>query len=244
MNHHFTELMNINIVFTLICIEITTRSFYYMFSGIYHLEVKMKLKNVDAQIYIPDRKNIDEAISRTTHMSIAAHPDDIEIMSYDGIAKCLQNNEKWFFGIVVTNGTGSIKVGKYSNCTDNEYKNVRSDEQKMAADIGDYGALVLLDYKSSEIKNPNDQDVVNDLTMLLDKSRPHTVYAHNLADKHITHVAVAVKTIKAIRNIPYAHRPKELYGCEIWRSLDWMLDEDKIVFDVDLFNDTAWKFFL
>ena len=77
--------------------------------------------------------------------------------------------------------------------------------------------------------------------MLLDKSRPHTVYAHNLADKHITHVAVAVKTIKAIRNIPYAHRPKELYGCEIWRSLDWMLDEDKIVFDVDLFNDTAWK---
>ena len=27
-------------------------------------------------------------------------------------------------------------------------------------------------------------------------------------------------------------RPKKLYGCEVWRDLGWMQDEEKIVFDV------------
>ncbi len=26
-------------------------------------------------------------------------------------------------------------------------------------------------------------------------------------------------------------RPEKLYGCEVWRALDWLLDHDKIGFD-------------
>jgi hypothetical protein len=72
---------------------------------------------------------------------------------------------------------------------------------------------------------------VQDITTLLKAARPQVVYTHNLADKHDTHVAVALKVIEAIRGLPEGKRPRRLYGCEVWRDLDWMLDADKIVFD-------------
>jgi hypothetical protein len=31
--------------------------------------------------------------------------------------------------------------------------------------------------------------------------------------------------------MPRDHRPNALLGCEVWRDLGWMLDEDKVVFD-------------
>jgi hypothetical protein len=42
---------------------------------------------------------------------------------------------------------------------------------------------------------------------------------------------VAIKLIEAIRSLPADARPKKLYGCEVWRDLDWMTDEDKVAFD-------------
>ena len=32
--------------------------------------------------------------------------------------------------------------------------------------------------------------------------------------------------------IAMAQRPKKVYGCEVWRTLDWMLDEDKVPLNV------------
>jgi hypothetical protein len=58
------------------------------------------------------------------------------------------------------------------------------------------------------------------------------VYTHNLADKHDTHVAVALRTVEAIRRLPAGARPQRLYGCEVWRDLDWLVDADKVAFDV------------
>jgi hypothetical protein len=37
--------------------------------------------------------------------------------------------------------------------------------------------------------------------------------------------------IAAIRKLPPEERPEKLYGCEVWRDLDWLVDEDKIGFD-------------
>jgi hypothetical protein len=37
--------------------------------------------------------------------------------------------------------------------------------------------------------------------------------------------------IQAIRNLPDSDRPQNLYGCEVWRDLDWLLDTDKVSFD-------------
>jgi hypothetical protein len=39
---------------------------------------------------------------------------------------------------------------------------------------------------------------------------------------------VALKVIAAIRSLPADERPQKLYGCEVWRDLDWMVDADKV----------------
>jgi len=73
---------------------------------------------------------------------------------------------------------------------------------------------------------------VSELAALIAAAQPEVVYTHNLADKHDTHVAVALRTIEALRRVPPALQPAAVYGCEVWRDLDWMCDEDKVVFDV------------
>ena len=66
----------------------------------------------------------DAALARTTHLCIAAHKDDIEIMAYHGIAQCFGSREQWFTGVVVTNGAGSPRTGIYGAYTDEEMHNV------------------------------------------------------------------------------------------------------------------------
>lgn len=191
----------------------------------------MKFKLDTAELFVPDDLPAEEALARTTHMAIGAHQDDLEIMAYAGILECFQQPDKWFTGVVVTNGSGSPRDDVYKDYTDEEMRVVRRKEQKKAAVIGEYAAQVLLDYTSGAVKRPANTDPVEDLALLLRIARPEIVYTHNPADKHDTHVAVAVKTLQAIRSLPADLRPKKLYGCEVWRDLDWMIDEDKVVFD-------------
>jgi LmbE family N-acetylglucosaminyl deacetylase len=193
-------------------------------------EAAMKLKNKNAQIHIPDNSDVNVALQRTDILAVNAHQDDLEISAYHGIAECYDKNDKWFTGIIVTNGAGSAREGKFADFTDEEMQKIRKIEQKKAADIGRYSAVIMLDYKSSVIKEPKNDDSVKEIENLIRFTCPETVYTHNLADKHDTHVSVAVKTIKAIRNIEKQKRPKKLYGCEVWRGLDWMVDGDKIAF--------------
>jgi len=192
----------------------------------------MKLNKPTAQFYIPDQKPIAEAISRTTHMSIVAHQDDIEIMAYDGILKCFAQENLWFTGVVVTNGSSSARDGIYKNYSDQQMIDIRKLEQKKAAFIGEFGALVLLDYSSAETKNSKNEELIMELKSLIEEAQPEILYTHNLADKHDTHIGVATKVIKAIRLMDKKLRPKALYGCEVWRDLDWMNDSEKVVFDV------------
>lgn len=192
----------------------------------------MKLNKSTAEFFVPDQKPIEEAIARTTHMSIAAHQDDIEIMAYDGILQCFGSDEKWFFGVIVTNGSGSAREGIYKDYTDEEMIDIRRLEQKKAAYIGEFGGLALLDYSSAETKNPKNTEIVLELKTLIERAHPEVLYTHNLADKHDTHIGVTTKVIKAIRLMDKKFRPKALYGCEVWRDLDWMNDSDKIAFNV------------
>ena len=43
---------------------------------------------------------------------------------------------------------------------------------------------------------------------------------------------MALRVTAAIRSLPIAERPQKLYGCEVWRDLDWMVDSDKVGFDL------------
>jgi len=192
----------------------------------------MKLTNPGAEIFVPDGKPVDEALARATHMGIGTHQDDLEIMAYRGILECFGSSDKWFLGMTVTNGAGSPRDDLYADYTDEDMQKVRRAEQKKAAVVGEYAAVALLDYSSSAVKDPANRDVVEDIKRVVDAARPSVVYTHNLADKHDTHVAVALRVIQALRELPENARPKAVYGCEVWRDLDWMNDEDKVPLDV------------
>ncbi len=192
----------------------------------------MKFTMPTAQLFVPDGLPEEEALARTTHMAISAHQDDLEIMAAHGILHCFQQPDRWFTGVVVTNGAGSPRDDLYKDYTDEQMRVVRIKEQKKAAVVGEYAAQALLDYPSSAVKDSNNLGPITDIAALLRLARPEVVYTHNLADKHDTHVGVAVRVIQAIRSLPVDQRPKEIYGCEVWRDLDWLLDEDKVALDV------------
>jgi LmbE family N-acetylglucosaminyl deacetylase len=194
--------------------------------------VRITLRKAGSEIFVPDGKPLEEAISRTTHMGIVAHQDDLEITAYDGILRCFGEEEKWFFGVTATDGRGSPRSGPYANVSDEEMMDIRRREQKKAAVVGEYGALALLNYSSAEVKDPGNIDPIEDIKELVSLAKPSILYTHSLADKHDTHVAVALKAIRALRELPPRLRPKRIYGCEAWGGLDWLVDEDKIVFDV------------
>lgn len=192
----------------------------------------MRLERETAEIFIPDGTGVEEALARTTHLAVGAHQDDLEIMAYDGIIACFQRDDLWFCGVVMTDGSGSPRDGVYADYTDEEMQAVRRKEQKKAALVGEYGAQVLLDYPSSAFKDSSNRAPVEDLEAILEVAAPRVVYTHDLADKHDTHVATALRVIDAIRALPAAKRPGQVYGCEVWRSLDWVVDQDKVAFDV------------
>src|SRR5262245_41577761 len=128
----------------------------------------MNFHKPTADIFIPDGSPVVTAMKRTTHMAIVAHPDDIEVMALDGLLACFANPDKWFLGVVVTNGAGSARIGPYANYTDEHMKLVRRTEQCKAATLGEYGAQVFLDYPSTEIKDPANKNAVEDLRQLLE----------------------------------------------------------------------------
>lgn len=193
----------------------------------------MKLSHESAQIFVPDQSALDVALSRTTHLGIGAHPDDLEIMAAHGILECFGSNERWFAGVVVTDGAGSARDLAYREHSDEQMKAVRRAEQKKAAYVGEYGAQILLDYPSAAVKSAVNAQLLAELVEILRVTRPEVVYTHNLADKHDTHVAVALRVIAACRALEPSARPRRLLGCEVWRDLDWLPDSDKVPLPLD-----------
>ena len=191
--------------------------------------------NSSADTFITDDAPAEDALARTTHLAIGAHSDDLEIMAYHGIVDCYgyRKRNKWFSGITVTDGRGSSRSGPYSDCTDEEMADIRKNEQRQAAMVGKYGAMIQLAYESDQIMQDDGQNHLrDDLSSVFDFCQPDIVYTHNPADKHDTHIAVLSAAIHVMREMPSEKRPKRILGCEVWRDLDWMPDEDKVALDV------------
>ncbi|MFZ4682345.1 MAG: PIG-L deacetylase family protein [Terrimicrobiaceae bacterium] len=180
--------------------------------------------------YVPDREPVENALARTTHLGIGAHQDDLEFMAFHGIIECFHSQEKWFGGIICTDGTGSTHQGPYANITTAHLAQIRTEEQKQAASVGRYSFVAQLGLPSGDI-GPG-RRVVADLADVLAQMHPRVIYTHSPADKHPTHLRVLVAVLEALRQIEPAHRPTRLLGCEMWRGLDWMPDVDKVVLDV------------
>jgi len=193
--------------------------------------MKIKFNKKGSELYFPPSSDVEE-LKNVTHVAICAHQDDAEIMAFDGIFKCYNSPTDKFLAVVVTDGAGSSRGGHFKDYTNEQMKIARRAEQKRAARIGNYAAAVLLNYESGEIKQAENLNFENDLLKLFSLINPHTVYIHNLADKHATHVATALKTLSALRKLPNEQKPKKVYACEVWRGLDWLPEEYKVHFDL------------
>lgn len=200
----------------------------------------MKFSQFQADVFVPSGAiSPDAALARTTHLCIAAHQDDIEIMAYHGIAECFGRNDAWFSGVVVTNGAGSPRTGLYSNYTDDEMAAVRREEQRKAAFLGGYSIQIQLGHPSSSVRDTQHEGVRADLRQIVQKAKAKVVYLHQPADKHETHLAVLAHSLSALRELPESDRPEKVFGCEVWRDLDWMCDRDKQRLDVSAFPNLA-----
>ncbi len=168
-------------------------------------------------------------IEETDILCIAAHQDDVEIMAASSIVECFNNPDKNFTAITVTDGAGSPRSGRYSDTSFEEMIEIRKLEQQNAAKIGDFSSIQL-SYKSSLVKAA-DEALFNELKELVSKAKPSIVITHNLADKHETHVRLALLVVKVLKSLSENDRPKAVYGAEVWRGLDWLADEDKLLLD-------------
>ena len=193
----------------------------------------MKLSRADADVFLPaaDGASPAVALARTTHLCVAAHQDDIEIMAHAGIAECFGCADKHFTGVVVTNGAGSPRAGRYAAMTDAEMQAVRRAEQRGAAELGKYNLQFQLAHPSADVKTAGHAGVRADLAAIFGGCTPEVVFLHNPADKHDTHVAVLLRCLEALRALPREKRPRRVLGCEVWRDLDWLADADKVALD-------------
>jgi len=199
----------------------------------------VEFNNKTADFFVPDGIESKDALARTTHICVGAHQDDIEIMAYHGIAECFGRHDQWMSGVVVTNGAGSPRTGIYGNHTDEKMQTVRRCEQRKAAYLGEYGAQIQLDYSSSQVKKDAVEFVIDDLEKIFRTAQSRVVYLHNPADKHETHIAVLIRALTALRRLPEDSMPEKVYGCEVWRNLDWLMDEDKEKLSVSKYPNLA-----
>jgi LmbE family N-acetylglucosaminyl deacetylase len=158
-------------------------------------------------------------------------------MAFHGIVACYASDAEWFGGVVCTDGAGSLRPDGSRGV--GEFCQTRRSEQQDAARIGRYGVMVQLGYSSGEARQPGSKPLRDDLAALLCATNPRVVYTHNPADAHATHVGVAVAAIEAMRSLPADARPAQVYGCEVWRSLDWLDEDFRIALDVGGHDELA-----
>lgn len=192
----------------------------------------MHLTQSTATVFVPDLTPAPEALAKVTHLGVGAHQDDLEFMALHGIMQCFHSRTEHFGGITCTNGAGSSRTGAYREFTDAQMQDVRREEQRQAAIVGRYAVMIQLDHPSSVVKSATDARLRDDLSQILTHCRPGTVYTHNPADKHDTHLGVMVALIEALRALPAEQRPAAVHGCEVWRNLDWMNDAEKVIHNV------------
>jgi LmbE family N-acetylglucosaminyl deacetylase len=203
------------------------------------VSASLALQRPGAEVFVPDGAPSADALRRTTHMGVGAHPDDVEILALHGILECFGRPDRWFCGVVLADGAQSPRGGAYAGLDDAAMREVRRQEQRKAAVVGAYGSAVLLDYPSRDVKDASCSGPVEDVLALLRAARPEVVFTHNPADRHDTHVATALRVVEACRRLRPEERPARLLGGEVWRDLDWMTDSDKLPLDVEAHENLA-----
>ena len=187
--------------------------------------MSLLLQELTHTYFDPQFSNLEEALGHSTFLGVGAHPDDLEVMAHHGILAAKGSKNYHFSGVICTSGSGSVTGDSLKGSNEAGLAQVRAQEQINAAKLGQFGSCLLLAYESCEIKERLNHQFVSDLQDLLEITKPKVIYTHNIFDKHKTHVSVVVHLIAALKNLSYC--PEAFYGCEVWRGLDWIADEDK-----------------
>lgn len=201
----------------------------------------MKFSRPEADVFLPAGGDAAQALARTTHLCVIAHQDDIEINAYPAVAECLGRADRFFTGVVMTNGAGSARTGKFAHVIDAQMQVIRRDEQRAAAVLGNYNLQLQLAHPSSDVKQAGHAGVTADLAAIFGGCRPEVVYLHQPVDKHDTHVACFLRCIEALRALPRDRRPARVLGVEGWRDLDWLADNEKVAMDASANPELAAK---
>jgi len=174
-------------------------------------------------LHVPGAGDWPDALRGVTHLGVGAHADDLEFMAFHGIEQGRAGGAK-FGGVIATDGAGS--VGGAEDLVDR-----RRAEQRAAADLAGYAVMIQLGLSSAQVQSAEDGMLRADLTEIFGLARPKVIYTHNPADRHDTHVAVCLRVISALRSLSAEDRPEKVYGCEVWRDLDWLTEVDRIRLD-------------
>jgi LmbE family N-acetylglucosaminyl deacetylase len=153
-------------------------------------------------------------------------------MAIDGIQRGYRASKYTFACVVTTDGADSERSGRYARATDRKMTSVVVAEQKRAANIGRYHAVYFMNYSTEEVRDQENEDIVNEYVEIIKELKPRIIYTHSLLDRHPSHVAVAVKVINALRSMKKGDQPKVLYGCESERDLDWVNPEKVVTFNI------------
>lgn len=199
----------------------------------------LQLPGVD--VYTKGDRSVAEALLPLTHLGIGAHQDDLEIMAFHGIARCFRQGTQRFGGVVLTDGAGSPRSGNFASSLDAQMRDLRRAEQRCAARLGDYELVVQLGYPSADVRSRSHVGTSQALQEIFTHAKIDTVYMHSLFDKHPTHIAAALHTIAALRALPAKHHPRRLLGCEVWRDLDWVPDDEKIALELPPESLELWS---
>lgn len=168
------------------------------------------------------------AKKRTRALAIGAHPDDIEFMCLDPIIR--HRNARSFGGLIVTSGSGSLKAPQHAALSPAEYAELRWEEQKQAASLGGYAFVDSLNIESSELKtSAGFKTLTRRLKEYLVEFEIEELYMHQPFDRHDSHVRVAFAVLTVLRELAPERRPKQVFGCEVWRNLDWAPKNSKVL---------------
>ena len=126
----------------------------------------MKFSRPEADVFLPAGGDAAQALARTTHLCVIAHQDDIEINAYPAVTECLGRADRFFTGVVMTNGAGSARTGKFAHVTDAQMQVIRRDEQRAAAVLGNYNLQLQLAHPSSDVKQAGHAGVTADLAAM------------------------------------------------------------------------------
>src|SRR5258708_33933828 len=146
----------------------------------------MNLARPDADIFVPASGPSAglapaAALARTTHLCVLAHEDDTEINAYPAVAECYGRADRFFTGVVMTNGAGSARTGKYAHVTDAEMQLIRREEQRRAAELGRYNLQIQLSHPRADVKNPGNSTLTAGPAATFRGRRPSDAYLHQPA---------------------------------------------------------------